>query len=284
MSTRQKIITIIIIIFGVIIVSFFTILKPYEDKKESIELVQKANIEENALINTLEGVKTYGDLANQEAKENPNTKYKWDSEKTTESGVYLVSFTDEKGWGSRWEVNIKENIVRYINNNEYLSRKYGFTRVSQEGEFTVSEQFTLKIEKHYDYLSDKNSKVVVCEIDGSVINNTDKVITSADIEGIFMLIFKDKTVKGVSNCNGLFSSDCGFTKKVSESNPWRPKESREFTIKTKGISNVYLNYQPPYVVFDIALNAKDPIGYKFNKYIYEQDLKEEWEKLRKENN
>ncbi len=45
----------------------------------------------------------------------------------------MVAFTDERGWGHRWEVIIDEQIVKHINANEYLSRKYGFSRIGNSG-------------------------------------------------------------------------------------------------------------------------------------------------------
>ena len=70
----------------------------------------------------------------------------------------------------------------------------------------------------------------------------------------------------------------GFLKKVSKSNPWKPGEEKEFKLKTDGIEIVYADYVPPYVLFEIALKAEDPVGYNFDENIKEIELVDKWEK------
>ena len=113
---------------------------------------------------------------------------------------------------------------------------------------------------------------IIYKFEGTITNNTDKSIIDADIKGKLKLIFEEKTVEGKSSYYD------GFIKKVSKSRPWKPGEEKEFKLKTDGIEIVYADYVPPYVIFEIALKAEDPVGYNFDENIKEIELKEKWEK------
>jgi hypothetical protein len=67
---------------------------------------------------------TWLDFANLVANKNSDKKYEWKAKNTDEIGILLVSFTDEKGQGYFWEVNPVQQIVKYINNNDFLLKKY----------------------------------------------------------------------------------------------------------------------------------------------------------------
>lgn len=248
-------------------------------EKKAIEICQnsKFQVQTNNIFGSL-AANMYGlnadatwlDFANMLAQKEPNKKHDWSAKETDVDGVYMVSFTDERGWGHRWEVIIDEQIVKHINANEYLSRKYGFSRIGDSGEFTISsiKTDTLKIYKKY-----KNSTPeIIYEFRGTLINNTDKSIIDADIEGKLKLIFEEKTVEEKSSYYD------GFLKKVSKSNPWKPGEEKEFKLKTDGIEIVYADYVPPYVIFEIALKAEDPVGYSFDENIKEIELVDNWKK------
>jgi len=233
-------------------------------EKKAIEICQKAKVQvaEN-LLGFAQGM-TWLDYANMLA-EKENKKYEWKAEKTAdyfyEDNIYIVSFVDRDGWGRQWEVDVAQDIVRPINGNEYLNKKYGFSHVDQNDNFPVKDnEKGLKLD----------GSDVVYIIKGTVANSSKKVITSASLDGTLKLIFKDKTINGKSNY------ESGFVKPVSTSSPWKPDESREFIIKTSGIENIYLSYRPDYVVFDLSLDAEDPVGYTFNKDIEENDLKKDW--------
>jgi hypothetical protein len=101
-------------------------------EKKAIEIcqnskfqVQTNNIFGNLAANMygLNADATWLDFANMLAQKEPNKKHDWSAKKTDVDGVYMVAFTDERGWGHRWEVIIDEQIVKHINANEYLSRK-----------------------------------------------------------------------------------------------------------------------------------------------------------------
>jgi len=214
---------------------------------------------------------TWLEFANKIAQDDPNEKYDWTAKEATEDGVYLIGFVDKRGWGHRWEVTLEEKVVKYININDYLARKYGLKRVSGSEEFKIEsiETDTLRIYKRY-----RNSvPKIIYQFKGTVINNTDKTIIDADIKGVLNLIFKEKTVRGKSRHYH------GFKPEVTKHRPWRPGEQRKFTLKTRGIETIYLDYTPPYILFEIGLEAKDPVGYQYDENITEYDLIEDWKKL-----
>jgi|GEM_PF-4820181 len=67
---------------------------------------------------------TWLDVSNLLVQDDPNTDYQWSAQKTEERDIYLVGFLSQYGIGLRWEVTLKENLVRFINSNEYLLSKY----------------------------------------------------------------------------------------------------------------------------------------------------------------
>jgi hypothetical protein len=233
--------------------------------KEAIDICQKS------IISVLQG--SVLDAANKYATEFPNKKLEWKAEKTEDNDLYIVSFADPEGWGMRWEVDIDQKVVKNIGESDYLSRKYDLSRLDTNEEFKIfnCDQNVLKLENQGYY---QNSSKIIYVISGSVINRTDKIITSATLEGKLMLIFKDKTIKGEGNY------ESGFITSISENNPWKPNTVQHFSIKTNGIDSLYLRYMPEYIEFDISLKAKDPIGYVYNKDIADIDVRIQWLNLR----
>lgn len=205
-------------------------------EKKAIEICKQSKVQfnmDNPFANLFLGAQglnsdaTWQDFANIIAQEQPNKKHDWTAEEPDEEGVFIVTFADERGWGHRWEVTLDEQVVKHINSNEFLCRKYGFSRLSGSEEFkiTSTELYTLRFYKKY-----RNSEpTVIYEFKGTVLNNTDKVITDAEIQGELKLIFEEKTVK-----EGGGNSD-GFTQIISKSSPWKPNEERNFQLKTDGI-------------------------------------------------
>ena len=258
----------------------------FENKeKKAIEVCQKAKVQfqtDNALANIF--LDAYGlgvnatwlDFANMLAKKEPNKKYDWHAKKTDDNKFYIVDFTDSDGWGHRWEVDVEQQIVKSINQNEYLTRKYGFSRFDGNDEFEVTrvQKSELGLYSHYNYFENKNSSEICYVIKASVLNKTSKTITSAAIFGKLKLIFKDKTITGESDY------ESGFKSRISKNKPWEPNTMREIYIKTKGIEKIYLNYIPEYIVFDISLKAEDPVGYSFDKDISDIDLKIKWKSFK----
>lgn len=256
-----------------ILIVFFSSCQLLDNQnKQAIEICQKAkvqlptdNIFSNLFfnINGLGANATWLDFANMMAKQDPNKKYDWHAQKTDDGKYYLVDFIDEDKWGQHWEVDVEQKIVKNINQNEYLSRKYGYHRFDKNQDFEVTkiQNNVLKID---------NGEICYL-IKASVLNKTNKTIISANIDGELKLIFKEKTVKETGNY------ESGFKSSISKNNPWLPNTTRDFYIKTKGIEKIYLNYIPEYVVFNISLKAEDPVGYSFDKDIADMDLKNTWE-------
>lgn len=256
-----------------IVIVFFSSCQLFDNQnKQAIEICQKAkvqlpsdNIFSNLFfnINGLGANATWLDFANMMAKQDPNKKYDWHAQKTDDGKYYLVDFIDEDKWGQHWEVDVEQKIVKNINQNEYLSRKYGYHRFDKNQDFEVTkiQNNTLKL---------VNGEIYYL-IKASVLNKTNKTIISATIDGELKLIFKEKTVKGTGNY------ESGFKSSISKNNPWMPNATRDFYIKTKGIEKIYLNYIPEYIVFNISLKAEDPVGFSFDKDIADMDLKDIWE-------
>jgi hypothetical protein len=244
------------------------------DEEKAIELVQQSKSTE------IDDNKTWLDFANERAKAEPNKKQFWKAENTDSAGVFLVSFQDDKGWGTRWEATLKEKIVKMITGNDYLCMKYNLTRFDPELLFEISNVRldTLKVEGEkieqgfFESLfsNPKYKNVVVYRFEADVTNNTDKYITDAQIKSKLKLIFEEKTIIGAN-------SSTSFSSSISKSKPWGPGETKPISIKTKDIDKVYLNYKPPYVVFEINLEAEDPIGFSYDKNIWEVDLTNKWD-------
>jgi len=132
-----------LIILGIIvfIATSCSILESKE--KKAIEICKNTKIQfsseddnllENVLLNSIGGFAlglgrnaTWQDFANLLSENAPNAKFEWNANKTEEVGIYIVSFNDENGWGHNWEVSLEAQTVKHINQNEYLSRKYGFS-------------------------------------------------------------------------------------------------------------------------------------------------------------
>lgn len=213
---------------------------------------------------------TWLDFANMVTEQNPNEKMQWLAKKTDTKNLYEVGFVNEEGWGHIWHVDIKEKTVVLINQKDYLSREYGHSRYDKDAPFKVTSvtSDTLIV----------SEEGVSYEIQGKVVNHTGKSISDADMSGCLSVIFENKTENATSNG---YSYKSVLKKDVSESKPWRDGEAIEFTIKTDKIKQIYLDYDPQYVFFTIEMLASDPIGYSYNKAIYEVDMKGRWNAVRK---
>jgi hypothetical protein len=259
-------------------------------EKNAIEICQKAKVQietdnpfANLFQNSVLGENvTWLDYANRYATDSPDKKYNWKAKATGEKNIYLVSFVDEDGWGLTWEVDMEQQIVKFVNPNEYLSRKYDLSRFDPDENFQITNIImdTLKLENKYDEYSENKSKKVVYVLKASVLNKSGKTLTNAKISGKLQLIFKDRTINGEGNRDDFDAGEGRFKTIISKSKPWNPNTERDFFIKTKGIEDIYLDYEPEYVVFDVELEAEDPIGYSFDKCIEEYDIKDRWKALK----
>ena len=213
---------------------------------------------------------TWLDYSNVVAEQHPNEKFHWIAESTDTKNVYQVGFVNEEDWGQFWEVNIKEKTVVFINTKEYMSREYGHSRLDKDAPFKIIDVTadTLKL----------SNEGVSYKIQGKVVNHTGKSISHADLSGTLSVIFENKTEK-VSNS---YSKNYKIMKKdVSEAHPWKEGEAIDFTINTNEVKKIYLDYDPQYVFFYMEMSATDPIGYSYNKAIFEADMKDRWNAIRK---
>ncbi|MDR0873220.1 MAG: hypothetical protein LBN27_07120 [Prevotellaceae bacterium] len=253
----------------------------------AIEICKKAKITEMRIDNA--NIVTWEDYANSRVEQNPNEKYKWGAKKALEDGIYIVSFTNEEDWGNFWEVTLEQQTVRDIVSNEYLSRKYGFSEFDRNRNFVITEitTDTLSLEREriiYEYTKDKK---VIYKLSGKIKNNTGKNLTSAEVKAELKVIFKDKTIMGVADYHyysgsGWFThKHSNFRNEVSISNPWLPDTERAFSLATKGIEEIYLDYEPEYVILEVHIEAEDPIGFYYDKNIEEYFLMEKWMNMKK---
>lgn len=213
---------------------------------------------------------TWLDFSNVVAEQHSNEKFHWMAEATDAKNVYQVGFVNEEDWGQFWEVNIKEKTVMHLNQKEYKSREYGHSRLDKDAPFKITDIAA-------DTLM-QSDEGVSYKIQGKVVNQTGKSISHADMSGSLKVIFENKTEE-VTN---RYSKNHKILKKeVSESHPWKDGESIDFTVFTSEIKQIYLDYDPQYVFFTIEMTASDPIGYSYNKAIYEEDMKGRWNAIRK---
>ena len=213
---------------------------------------------------------TWLDFSNVVAEQHSNEKFHWIAEATDAKNVYQVGFVNEEDWGQFWEVNIKEKTVVFINTKEYMLREYGHSRLDKDAPFEIADVTadTLML----------SGKGVSYKIQGKVVNHTGKTISYANMSGSLKVIFENKTEE-VSNS---YSKNHKVLKKeVSESHPWKDGEAIDFTVIMHEVKQIYLDYDPQYVFFTIEMSAGDPIGYSYNKAIYEEDMKERWNAIRK---
>jgi len=243
--------------------------------KKAIELVKETKVSSDLwslgllLRGAENGGLTWNSWCNSIAKESPNNKWNWTSNSTDESGIYVVHFTDEDDFGYHWEVDISNEIVIYVNNNDYLNRKYGFNRLDDKRLFEIS---SIKYDSLRFFKKGHQITEIDYRIECSLINRTNKKLTSAEISGSLKVIFKDKTVEGKST---YYS---GFKIPVNSYKPWNPDSERKFTITTKSIEGIYASYQPEYVFFELELQASDPVGFSYNRNVIEKDLITKWRK------
>ena len=213
---------------------------------------------------------TWLDFANMVAEQSPNEKFHWMAKATDTKNVYQVGFVNEENWGHFWEENNKEKTVMHLNQKEYKSREYGHSRLDKDAPFKITDITA-------DTLMLSNEGVSY-KIQGKVVNHTGKSISYANMSGSLKVIFENKTEE-VSN---RYSKNHKILKKeVSESHPWKDGETIDFTVITDEIKQIYLDYDPQYVFFTIEMTASDPIGYSYNKAIYEEDMKGRWNAIRK---
>lgn len=211
---------------------------------------------------------TWLDFANKVAEINPSEKFHWKAQKTDVKNIYQVGFVNEEDWGHFWEVDIKEKIVKFIDMQDIASRNYGHSRLDDKALFKVKdiEMDTLKRTK--DGISYK--------IQGRIVNETGKALSFAEVSGTLSVLFENRTEKATS-----ISKYNILERRVTETKPWHNKESIKFSIQTESIKNIYLEYDPEYVFFTMEMDASDPIGYTYDKAIYEVDMKKRWNVARK---
>ncbi len=215
---------------------------------------------------------TWSDFANLMAKRNNTKRFKWKSTQTNEKGVFIVEFADEATWGWRWEVNLNEQVVQFINDSDYLTYKHNLSRFEGTQDFEVIEinVDTFKVVNNYSIFSGKYTKSIVYQLRGELLNKTDKRISSGHLTGKLKLLFKDKVISAPGN----FRSN--FVRKLSDTETWDPNTTREFSFETDGMDKIYLDYSPEYVIIEVGLAVQDPVGYSFDKNIIEEDIRARW--------
>lgn len=213
---------------------------------------------------------TWLDFANVVAEQSPNEKMHWKATRTDTRNVYKVGFVNEDNWGHFWEVDVKEKTVVHINQKDYRYREYGYSRLDKDAPFEV-------VDISVDTLKETNTGAFY-SIQGKVVNRTGKSLSQASLDGTLSVVFENKTERA---SNRYSKSKKILKKEVSESHPWKNDEAIEFSIITDEIKQIYLDYDPQYVFFTIEMTASDPIGYSYDKAIYEVDMKQRWDSFRK---
>lgn len=266
-------------------------------EKKAIEICQNTKIEWGGLIGEESSIlvdfvlklmmevhgidtdhATWLNFANMLASEEPNKQYSWSARKTDVKNIYIVRFEDEEDWGLSWRVDIKENIVVLISNNKYLSRNEGITRLDTDSPFEVKDIIEASVDfSEGDEYGDTEG--VTCSLQGTIVNHTGRALSSAELDGGLDVIFENKTVEG-----DISWRSAGLARDVSESEPWYDGEEIAFEVHTKPLPRIYMEYEPQYVFFTLEINVSDPIGYSYEKGIFEKDLKDHWNQLRANRN
>lgn len=221
---------------------------------------------------------TWLDYANFIAAQEPDKHMAWTAKKLDRENMYEVHFLDEEGWGFFWEVDIEEKIVRFVNGNDKMSRDYGHSRYDKEAPFEVKDIVEASVEyKEGEVYGEKEG--VVCTFQGVIVNHTGRALSSAKLKGGLQVIFENKTVEGEIS----WKSD-GLAREVSESDPWYDGEEISFVVETERIRKIYLEYEPQYVFFTLGIRVSDPVGYSYDKDVWEKDLKDRWNEMRSKRN
>lgn len=217
---------------------------------------------------------TWLDYANYIAAQEPDKHMTWEAKKLDRENLYEVCFVDEEGWGFFWEVDVEEKIVRYVNSNEKMARDYGHSQYDEGTPFEVKDIVDASIE-YCEGEDSRGEKEAICMFQGVIVNHTGRALSSAELNGGLKVIFENKTVEGRIG----WGSD-GLAREVSESNPWYDGEEISFAVVTEGIHEIYLEYDPEYVYFTLGISVSDPVGYTYDKDVFEKDLKKQWNQLR----
>ena len=233
--------------------------------KDAIELVKNAKMSGTEKTNT-EWVQNDIDEG---AKK--NIQYKWMVEEKPEQKTFLVSFVDtvtERGYF--WEADMSNKIVKFVSNNWQLKKKYGITPLRRDGNFSVENVTVEKVTIINNYLGDG----IIYKVVGEIKNNTEKTITNSTLGANLIAIYSEqKIIEKSANVYGSeFSS-------ASIKNPWKPGESRKFTVVTDPIDSIYKEYKPTDAFCFIILSAEDPLGFEYAGAIDERSLTEQFSSL-----
>ena len=266
-------------IFNIFLLLFFLLIscgqnknesKEAETESKSIELCKTSTIKFKNIIETqmlsMQGLNensTWLDYANKYAKNRSKETLKWSSNPTKESDIFLVHFKATNDEGLSWEVNLKTETVLLINDDEYLKRKYKFTRLDKEKRFTIDKIY----EESYNIQGEK----LIYKLKADIRNNSNKYITSAKLRPQVIFISEGNVTSDAKFTFSFFNQD------VSTKNPWGPNETRTLDIKTGGLDKILLKYKPEFVNLELELIASDPSGFMFDFNIYEKDLIKYWE-------
>lgn len=125
-SRKYALPILVLLISGTII--YFGYNHFFDRRNEAISLVQKSKYEySNPLEAFAFGINAVNatnlDYANIIAQKDKSRRYFWEAEKK-EDDIYLVSFMDAEKSGQHWEVDLKNKIVRLVNNDKFLTEKY----------------------------------------------------------------------------------------------------------------------------------------------------------------
>ena len=219
-------------------------------------------VKETKMFQTLDSDETIGEWVQRQVARESLTHYTWKA-RCYRGNLYVVSFRDPEGWGYSWEVNINDETVHFINSNAYLSFKHGFSKVDPTTPFPLCD-ITLDTLKH------QKGKVIY-QIKGSIQNNSGTTISYLDLDrSEINVIYKEKDFRSW-NARAKF-------RRVSDDKPWKDKEKITFDLTTS-IEDTYLDYPPEVVFFNVNVRASNPVGYDYDRIIYQKNITLSWGEL-----
>jgi len=246
------------------ILAAFVLLMGCDYSKKAIELVKNTKESGQILTNSEQMQKEIDEGAKK------NIQYKWVANKHEQYNTWIVSFVDtvyERGYF--WEADLNNNIVKSINDNWLLKKKYGITPLRKDRNFTIEEIETEEVVLQNTRLNNG----VVYRIKGKIKNNTDKNITKCYLGATLVVIYTEQKILEQKENN-----DSNFAR-PSTSNPWKPNETKDFLIVTEAIDQIYKEYKPEDAFCFILISAEDPLGYEYSGAFEERSLKKHFSEI-----
>jgi len=236
-----------------------------DNSKKAIELVQNSKDYGQNLTNLEKMQKEIEEGAKK------NIQYIWEAKLDEKNNTWIVSFVDTiQKSGFFWEADLKNNIVKLINSNWLLKKKYNLTPLRGDRLFTLQD---IEIEEVI-FQNTRSNNGIVYRIKGKIKNNTEKIITNCQISANLIVIYSEQKI-----FDQYEHSDSKFIQPTNK-DPWKPGETKDFYIITTAIDEIYKDYTPEDAFCFIYIYAEDPLGFEYKNAFVERQLKKHFSELK----